>query len=347
MVNNGLAGSGAAQRISVEDVTAAVELAVRAPSIHNTQPWRWVYGPQGLELYADRERQLPVIDPDGRALLVSCGAALYLAQLGLAGRGWRVDVSRFPDTDHPDLLARLVPTEPCPADVEVRLLVAAAQRRRTERRPFRPDPLPVDMLDDLVRQAEQDGVYAHVVRRPDERLDLAVVMSWADQLEVDDDRYRAELARWVRPSLLHVDDGVPVTAVPRVLAGRERHTDVPVRDFEVARRGGLSIPADVDEPATWLVLFSTEDGALARLRAGEAYARVSVLLERMGLASSAATQAVDLPGVRSRVRTLMQWTDHPQMVLRIGWAPASVGPPPPQAATPRRPVSDVLTVVGR
>jgi len=343
MVIDGVAGSGTAEQISVEDVAAAVGLAVRAPSIHNTQPWRWVYGPRGLELYADRDRQLPVVDPDGRALLVSCGAALYLAQLGLAGRGWRVAVSRFPDPDQPDLLARLVPIELCPVDEEVRLLVAAAQRRRTERRPFRPDPVPATLLDDLVRQSEKDGVYAHVVSRPDERLDLAVVMSWADQLEIDDDGYRAELARWVRPSLLHKDDGVPVAAVPRILAGQQRHTDVPVRDFEVARRGALPIPADVDEPATWMVLFTTGDDAAARLRAGETYARVSVLLERMGLASSAATQAVDLPGVRSRVRTLMQWADHPQMVLRIGWAPTAADVTP----TPRRPVADVFTVVDR
>jgi hypothetical protein len=100
------------------------------------------------------------------------------------------------------------------------------------------------------------------------------------------------------------------------------------------------MPADVDEKAAWLVLFSTGDDAVARLRAGETFAQVSVAAERMGLASSAATQAVDLPGVRARLRALMGWSDHPQMMLRLGWPPAGDAVP----VTPRRTVGEVLTV---
>jgi nitroreductase len=76
------------ERPSRTDVEQALRLAVRAPSIHNPQPWRWVYTGEALELYADRSRALPAIDPDGRALVVSCGGALYLACLGLAAVGW-------------------------------------------------------------------------------------------------------------------------------------------------------------------------------------------------------------------------------------------------------------------
>ena len=332
-------GNGGGLRVA--EVKAAVGLAVRAPSIHNTQPWRWVFGPAGLELYADRGRQLTAVDPDGRGLLVSCGAALYLARLGLAGQGWQVAVTRFPDAGRPDLLARLVPVGRQPVDGATRQLVAAAGRRRTERRPFRPDPVPAPLLTELTALAEHDGGYAHAVTRADERLDLAVVVSWADQLEADDEGYRAELARWVRPDAVTTRDGVPVSAVPRLAAGEQRHTDVPLRDFEMARRGALLLPAGVDETAAWLVLFSTADDARARLRAGETFAQLSVEAERMGLASSATTQAVDLPGVRDRIRTLMNWTDHPQMMLRAGWPPAGDAAPP----TPRRSVADVLTVL--
>src|SRR6185369_17951260 len=89
------------------EVVRAVSFGVRAPSIHNTQPWRWVYRSGVLELYADRSRQLPALDPDGRSLLLSCGAALELARVGFAASGWRTEVDRLPDPDQPDLLARI------------------------------------------------------------------------------------------------------------------------------------------------------------------------------------------------------------------------------------------------
>src|SRR3569623_3366319 len=89
------------------EVERAVSFGVRAPSLHNTQPWRWVYRPGVLELYAARTRQLPALDPDGRSVLLSCGAALELAPLGFATSGWRTEVDRVPDPAGPDLLARI------------------------------------------------------------------------------------------------------------------------------------------------------------------------------------------------------------------------------------------------
>jgi hypothetical protein len=175
------------------------------------------------------------------------------------------------------------------------------------------------------------------VRRADEQLDLAVVFSWADGLEMSDPAYRAELAHWTRAA--DAPDGVPAAAVPHARAGAPRHTDVPVRDFEAGITGGQPLVDLIDERPVYVVLFSTTDDRAARLRAGEAYARISVEAERLGLASSALTQAVDLPAIRERFRMLMNWTDHPQMVLRVGH-PQSGRPTRP---TGRRPLTAVFT----
>lgn len=300
------------------DVERAVTLAVSAPSIHNTQPWRWTYGHGVLELHADRSRQLPMLDPDGRSLLLSCGAALELVQLGLAGRGWHTAVDRLPDPERPDLLARIRPLGRVATDPAVLQRAVAAERRYTDRRPFRTEPVPPRLVDSLVAAAAGDGVYGHAVQRADERLDLAVMFSWADQVETSDPAYRAELAHWTRHRDESAPDGIPASAVPHTVAGSPRHADVPVRDFEAGITGGQDLPAAVDEQPLMLVLFSLDDGPAAWLRAGESYARVSVEAERLGLGSSAMTQAVDLPAVRERFRMLMDWSDHPQMVLRVG-----------------------------
>ena len=329
-------------RPTVADFTDAVRFAVRAPSIHNTQPWRWELAGGVLSLRADRSRQLAVADPDGRAVLLSCGGALSLAVLRLAAAGWVTEVARLPEPGDRDLLARVRVTGRQPPEPVTVARAAAAERRRTERRPFRPDPLPAEVLDRLAAAAADDaGVYGFVVEQADQRLDLAVVMSWADKVESTDPAYRAELARWVGQQAETAGEGVPASAVPHVEPGRPRHTDVPVRDFEAGTRGAQELAGEVDEQPAYLVLLSRGDGPEQRLRAGEAYLRVSVEAERLGLASSAMTQALDLPAVRERARTLMAWADHPQMILRVGYPPTASAP---VESTPRRPLSAVLTV---
>ncbi|HST67681.1 MAG TPA: nitroreductase family protein [Mycobacteriales bacterium] len=320
------------------DVERAVSSAVRAPSVHNTQPWQWVHRDGVLELYADRTRQLPALDPDGRAVLLSCGAALELARLGFAADGWRTEVDRMSDPARPDLLARIRPVGRTAVDPVTVERAQAAERRRTDRRPFRPEPVAAETVNALLAVAAGRDHYAYAVQRADERLDLAVVFSWADELELADPAYQAELESWTRYPGADAPDGVPASAVPRVAAGEARHTDVPVRDFEAGITGGQEFIEVVDERPVYLVVFTTGDDAGARLRAGEVYARISVEAERLGLASSAMTQAVDLPAVRERFRALMGWPDHPQMVLRVGHPQPGPTPPP----TGRRPLSAVL-----
>src|SRR5512133_2456128 len=141
------------------EVERAVALAARAPSIHNTQPWRWVYGHGVLELYADRSRQLSVVDPDGRSVLLSCGAALHLARLGLTAEGWRTDVNRLPDPGHPDRLARIRPLGRGGLNPAATDNAAAARRRYSDRRPFRAESVPDRLVDSLIAAAVDEGVY--------------------------------------------------------------------------------------------------------------------------------------------------------------------------------------------
>jgi nitroreductase len=327
--------------LSRADVELAVRMAVRAPSIHNTQPWRWVFRAGRLELRADESRQLRAVDPDARGVLVSCGAALELARLGFALAGWATEVDRVPEPAQPHLLARIRPVRREQPDELTRQRGAAAERRHTERRPFRPDPVPEALVDQLAAVAADDGqAYAWAVEHADQRLDLAVVFSWADSVEAADPAYRTELASWTREADSAARDGVPAESVPHVPADAPRHADVPVRSFEAGIAGDQQLAEPVDEQPAYIVIFTTRDDAEARLRAGEAYLRLSVEAERLGLGTSALTQAVDMPAVRARFRMLMDWADYPQMVLRAGWPGPGAAPPP----TPRRLVSEVLTV---
>jgi hypothetical protein len=207
-------------------LTTAAEAALRAPSIFNTQPWRWHVGTDVLELSADPDpdRQLPAVDPDHRLTTLSCGIALHHARTALAAEGRTDAVDRLPDPARPDLLARIRITgqhAPIPADIR---RYQATLIRHTDRRLFTDQPVPAEALDRLIDAAEGHGIHLYVVHVEDMNA-LATAVSHAQHLQMNNPAYRAELAHWTRRPQTG-GDGVPADTVTP-----PTRRMVPVRDF--------------------------------------------------------------------------------------------------------------------
>ena len=78
-------------------VTTAVELACRAPSLHNSQPWRWVASGASVDLFVDPRRTMTSTDRSPREAIISCGAALDHFRVAMAAVGWDTNVEQFDD----------------------------------------------------------------------------------------------------------------------------------------------------------------------------------------------------------------------------------------------------------
>ncbi len=337
--------SGPDAGYDLDTAAAIVEAAGRAPSIHNTQPWRWQLRDGALLLRADRSRQLDVADPDGHSLLISCGAALSLAALAAEGGAGRpAKVERFPDAADPDLLARLTSAGPQEPSGQALQDLEAALARASDRRPFSREAVDQETLEQLRAAARAEDAYVDFPHGRDKLIALAVAVSFADREERDDEAYQAEMRRWLRDPAVHPEpvDGVVATAVPHVQPGHARHTDVPVRDFELGVGGAQLIEQDADEYAVNAVVMTPGDQPVDHLAAGEALMRLTVAAQRRGLASCPLSQPVDLAAFRVRLQNSMGWVGVPQMMLRIGHPTGALLTP----STPRRPVSAVLDAWG-
>jgi nitroreductase len=317
------------------DLATAVEHALRAPSVHNTQPWRWRFRAGGVDLYADRGRHLAATDPEGRDLLLSCGAALHHLRVALAAGGLAVAVERTPDPEDADHLATVTITAgpPDPADAA---LFREIPRRRTDRRRMSHRPVPADLLDELSAQARHAG--ADLVPITGSRLHrrLAVALADAAQRQRWTPGYAAELQQWTRRTA-GSRDGVGVASIaPPLDAG------LPLRAFSPYGRLAQPRPApghgDVDDAAALAVVVTSGDGPADRIRAGEALSAVLLAASGLRLATTPLSQATEVAEAREAVGGVLG-AGEPQILVRMGWPATTAGELP---ATPRRDLRSVL-----
>lgn len=309
----------------------AIGVATLAPSVHNTQPWRLVRHGRALEVRADRQRQLHVLDPEGRLLVISCGVLVHHLRVALLAVGLSTDVALLPDPTQPDLLAHLE-ISPCGPPNSDQVDDAVAELRRTTvRGRFAPEPLPEGLLERLRLEVEGQGAFLREVRR-DEVVEVQVLVDRAERYLAADAAYQGELATWVRSE--PAKDGVPVEALDL----REDRAELVVGRAFVP---GVSHPSQdtppVAEHPALVVLLTQGDQALDWLHSGQALSRLLLTCTENGVVAQPIGQVTDVPSTRSALTHALGVLGRPQMLLRLG-----VGHGEPHAG--RRPVADLLEV---
>lgn len=315
-------------------IKSAVELALHAPSVHNSQPWLWRIGAGALHLHADPSRQLHSTDPSGREMYISCGIALQHTRIALASLGWSSDVHRLPSSDDPYHVASIRVRAQSPLEHAV-ALAAAIPLRRSDRRWYSSWPVPAAHLAALTRAAASEGV---VVERAPMSAFFRRAAVTAAEAHSHDSHYQAELAAWSGDDC--AVDGVPSANVPAAESPSPAHVPMPNRTFPTSGLGQTRHADPSDDAGTLLVFGTPGDDRASQIRAGEAAGNVLLEATMMGLATCTFTEPLELDDTRDLVRQRVSTTQcFPQLIVRTGWAPVGAEPVPP---TPRRPLSAVL-----
>jgi len=301
------------------DLDVVTQYAALAPSVHNTQPWRFVTDRGVFEVRADRNRQLAFLDPTGRQLHLSCGAAVEFARLAVRDAGRACAVEMLPDPHDADLIARLGIGEPLPATPLEAALAEAIPRRYTDRGPYEDREVPQELVDEIAHGVSEHGVWLRRLNR-DERSALVLILSDAEAAEADDPRYAEELARWTAKR--EADEGIPPEALPSWPS--DKVSDVPLRDFSGhgrhprARDNAADVPPGVERDAV-LMLGTADDHPAAWVAAGRALGWALLRVVAGGLSAQPLGQAIDLASGRARLRHEFHLVGHPQFLLRVGY----------------------------
>jgi len=192
-----------------EKLRFLLSYAILAPSTHNTQPWLWEISGDEITLRADFSRQMPALDPEGRELIISCGASLEHLRIAMHAFGYDDETTLFPDRAQSDLMARVRLLEnrlTAPADEE---LFRAISKRHTNRNAFTEQALPETLLKTLRADADGAGAWLHFFTGEDERKDIAALIATGSDVQACDHEVRWDIANWMSPNDGTRRDGIP------------------------------------------------------------------------------------------------------------------------------------------
>ncbi|MER7246902.1 hypothetical protein [Kribbella sp. NPDC000426] len=318
-------------QLPAKDVEVLLAAAVAAPSMHNTQPWRFAVEGHAIDVYLDGSRALPAEDPTGRAMRIAAGAATFNLRCAAESLGYRTWFGLAPYPDEPDLLARVVIEPTADRDEELRDLAVQIPYRHTDRHPSDIEPMPESVRIALLQAAYAEGAQLTWLAEDDVRAVLDLVLD-TDLREVHDWHRSAERSHWVGGE--RTTDGIPSDA----LGPRSATYPAAVRDMGTRPADRMRGATRFEDHPDVAVLSTDYDEPADQVTAGAALERVLLTATRAGLSASFLNQPLEYDDLRRSVQRLTRCPGHAHMIIRFGHST----PDGPRHGTARRPVADFL-----
>lgn len=307
--------------------------AILAPSSHNTQPWKFGVVDDGVLVYADYSRRLPVANPEDRELVMSVAAAITNYRVAAAHYGLACEVKHVPEPHNYELLAYIRISEGR-ADPRMAGLFEGILKRRTNRSAYQPGDLSDDDLVALRSFAPFGGADALIVTEQGRKARLAEIVSDGDLRRMADKAFTRELSEWIRPARSDDADGIPAVSlgIPPLVSPLAPWI---VRTFNMSKSQADKDSAAVRDSAALLVVHSTDD-KVSVLEAGELLEMVLLKCALSGIQLSFFSLPVELDDLRAKIKAVVGISDEPQLLLRMGYGRRT------EILSPRRSVDQVL-----
>jgi nitroreductase len=308
---------------------SVVELATRAPSAWNSQPWKFKIGEDTVEIHADRSRSLGAADPQDRELVISCGAAITNLRVALsrAGYAWLLDT--LPVQSNPTLLGRMSVRRPGSSSRENDLLYQAIPRRFSVTGRFKSKPVPATLLNSLATLAAEEHAWLEFITGDWERREAAEILARGERAFWKEPEVRRAAGAWVKLRESGEPDGMDPSALGFGWLGR-RSAPAMVRRISHGRRFARRARSLALQAPVIAVLGTRKDDPRAWLSAGQALQRFLLRAAAEDIQAGFFSALTHEIGCCARLAELIGADGHPQLVLRLGYADA------PRRPSPRR-----------
>ncbi len=311
-----------------EKLKFLLNYGVLAPSLHNTQPWKFTVHNGEIRILADRTRHLTVADPDARELYISIGCAIENLLTAAAYFGLNSHVTYFPDPHDEIWVATLsfkdIGGTSSLADQE---LFHAIALRHTNRQTYANKALNERDVQQLRACLHDSGLKLQLNDDPEIKQQVDSLVISADITQFADPDYRDELNRWITQGEFGY----------RWLIARVGQL---ATTYLSSHHKTVKPDADIVLNAPMLALLSTDsDNRLAQVQCGQTFERMALIATTLNIGIQPLSQIIQVAQLRGELSKLFDSAAaYPQMAFRLGYTDVA------QDAASRRPVETALKV---
>jgi hypothetical protein len=299
-----------------------INYAVKAPSGHNTQPWKFRAEGCSLYIYPDYTRSLQQVDGDHHELFISLGCALENTVVAANAFGYRETVTYHFTGDQDFIRISLEPTE---RTKDLNLFLAIDDRQVT-RSVYNKQSIPAGQLVDMIVAARERDVFLNIFDTEEEINSLLPFVEEAAALQYGNKDFRKELAQWVRfndEEAAGQKDG---------LRSRSLHTpEVPTwmgrlyMNHFVSAEGEAKKARELVQSSSALVLFTALNNTKESwVNLGRCYERIALMATALGIRHAHVNMPCEEKAVREKLKRSLGYVDEePLLLIRLGYAQAT------------------------
>lgn len=302
------------------DLEVIARYGIKAPSGHNTQPWKFSFGENKIYVHPDFSRALPVVDSDNHALYISLGCAVENMVIAASRYGYRAGVSlEEPEGGKPFIEISLSADEAIPKDE----LVAYIDKRQSTRNEYEDKAVPDSDLESLKNSFDFEGINVLLLTGGEGRDRLEPLIIEGSNRQFQNKKFVEELVKWIRFSNKNARakaDGLwakclGLPNIPRFM-GKFVMKYLMSAKSEAKRWKKL-----IDATAGFALFTADRNDAAHWIRLGRAFQRFALTATKLTISHAHVNMPCEEVEVRQKLAEEFRLgSKHPLLLIRFGYS---------------------------
>lgn len=297
-----------------------IELAARAPSGHNSQPWKFKVTEDEIEVYPDYDYKLPVVDPSHRELYISLGCVSENICVAAPSFGYVANRSICTDTGGEySIKVELKKVKSVTEDSVVKTI----RERQSNRNEYSGEKIEEEEIDQLKSVELEENINIHFYEKYSKEFNtIENYILQGNEIQMNDAKFKDELISWIRFNETHVDKtnnglsykvmGSP--SMPKFIG------KMIVKSFLTPDKQNKSDKEKIKSSSHFVLLSSKGNTANEWISLGLSLERVLLKLTELGVANAYLNPPCEIESLSNELRSSLQiGNEYPAIIMRIGY----------------------------